>query len=197
MAWLGVAAALFAAGRSVRRAWRERRLVARWQLMLPGLGFFYGGLVQRKNVLSTIMHSFFILALISVQWVLWGFSLAFAPGGPFDAEAFRQFLRDAGLQQRINERLATLDVDDVRALTAWALLGNYDWCSLLTVEANHYEGGAFDLRSVDYLLKPVEPTKLARARRGQAGRCLAHRQVSTTSSDRDPHTARRPGRHNR
>jgi Amt family ammonium transporter len=38
-------------------------------------------LVQRKNALSTIMHSVFILALISVQWVLWGFSLAFAPGG--------------------------------------------------------------------------------------------------------------------
>jgi Amt family ammonium transporter len=52
-------------------------------LMTPALGFFYGGLVQRKNVLSTIMHSFFILALISVQWVLWGYSLAFAPGGSF------------------------------------------------------------------------------------------------------------------
>jgi Amt family ammonium transporter len=50
-------------------------------LMTPALGFFYGGLVQRKNVLSTIMHSCFILALISVQWVLWGYSLAFAPGG--------------------------------------------------------------------------------------------------------------------
>jgi Amt family ammonium transporter len=52
-------------------------------LMTPALGFFYGGLVQRKNVLSTIMHSFFILALISVQWVLWGYSLAFQPAGPF------------------------------------------------------------------------------------------------------------------
>ena len=52
-------------------------------LMTPALGFFYGGLVQRKNVLATIMHSFFILALISVQWVLWGYSLAFAPGGSF------------------------------------------------------------------------------------------------------------------
>jgi Amt family ammonium transporter len=46
-------------------------------LMTPALGFFYGGLVRRKNVLSTIMHSFFIMALISVQWVLWGYSLAF------------------------------------------------------------------------------------------------------------------------
>ena len=48
-------------------------------LMTPGLGFFYGGLVRRKNVLSTIMHSFFILGLISVQWVLWGYTLAFGP----------------------------------------------------------------------------------------------------------------------
>ena len=48
-------------------------------LMTPALGFFYGGLVRPKNALSTIMHSFFILCLISVQWVLWGYSLAFGP----------------------------------------------------------------------------------------------------------------------
>jgi Amt family ammonium transporter len=48
-------------------------------LMTPALGLFYGGLVREKNVLSTIMHSFFILALISVQWVLWGYSLSFGP----------------------------------------------------------------------------------------------------------------------
>jgi Amt family ammonium transporter len=48
-------------------------------VMLPGLALFYGGLVRRKNVLSTIMHSFFGLALVSVVWVLIGFSLAFAP----------------------------------------------------------------------------------------------------------------------
>ncbi|HYI20998.1 MAG TPA: ammonium transporter [Candidatus Limnocylindrales bacterium] len=48
-------------------------------VMLPGLALFYGGLVRRKNVLSTIMHSFFGLALVSVIWVLIGFSLAFGP----------------------------------------------------------------------------------------------------------------------
>ena len=48
-------------------------------LMTPALGLFYGGLVRQKNVLSTIMHSFFMLALISVQWVLFGYSLAFGP----------------------------------------------------------------------------------------------------------------------
>jgi Amt family ammonium transporter len=48
-------------------------------LMTPALGFFYGGLVRRKNVLSTLMHSFFVLCIVSVQWVLWGYTLAFGP----------------------------------------------------------------------------------------------------------------------
>ena len=48
-------------------------------LMTPALGFFYAGLVRRKNVLATIMHSFFMLCLISIQWVLFGYSLAFGP----------------------------------------------------------------------------------------------------------------------
>lgn len=45
----------------------------------PGLAFFYGGLVRRKNVLSTMMQSFFLLCLISIQWILFGYSLAFGP----------------------------------------------------------------------------------------------------------------------
>jgi Amt family ammonium transporter len=45
----------------------------------PGLAFFYGGLVRRKNVLSTMMQSFFVLCLLSLQWILWGYSLAFGP----------------------------------------------------------------------------------------------------------------------
>jgi ammonium transporter, Amt family len=48
-------------------------------LMTPALAFFYGGLVRRKNVLATLMHSFFMVGLISVQWVLWGYTLAFGP----------------------------------------------------------------------------------------------------------------------
>lgn len=46
-------------------------------LMTPGLSLFYGGMVRKKNVLSTIMHSFIIMALSSVLWVLLGYSLAF------------------------------------------------------------------------------------------------------------------------
>jgi ammonium transporter, Amt family len=46
-------------------------------LMVPGLALFYGGMVQGKNVLSTFMHSFFALGLVSIQWATIGYSLAF------------------------------------------------------------------------------------------------------------------------
>src|SRR5262245_45432452 len=48
-------------------------------MTVPGLALFYGGLVRSKNVLGTIMHSFVILCLISLFWVLFGYSLAFGP----------------------------------------------------------------------------------------------------------------------
>ncbi len=48
-------------------------------LMTPGLAFFYGGLVREKNVLGTIMHSFVVIALVSLLWVTVGYSLAFGP----------------------------------------------------------------------------------------------------------------------
>jgi ammonium transporter, Amt family len=48
-------------------------------LMTPGLAMFYGGMVRRKNVLGTIMHSFIAIALVSLQWVLFGYSLSFGP----------------------------------------------------------------------------------------------------------------------
>ena len=48
-------------------------------LMTPGLAFFYGGLVRRKNVLSVMMQCFMLAGVISIQWVLFGYSLAFGP----------------------------------------------------------------------------------------------------------------------
>src|SRR3989304_4620118 len=48
-------------------------------LMTPGLALFYGGMVRGKNVLGTIMQNFFTIALVSVQWILIGYSLAFGP----------------------------------------------------------------------------------------------------------------------
>jgi len=60
MAWVSVAAALV-------------------MLMTPALGFFYGGLVRQKNLLSTIVQCLIIFALVTGVWTLWGYSLAFAP----------------------------------------------------------------------------------------------------------------------
>jgi Amt family ammonium transporter len=48
-------------------------------MTIPGLAFFYGGLVRRKNVLSVLMQCFFIMCLLSVQWVFVGYTLAFGP----------------------------------------------------------------------------------------------------------------------
>lgn len=48
-------------------------------IMTPGLAFFYGGMVRGKNTLSILMHCFIILMLISLEWILWGYTLAFGP----------------------------------------------------------------------------------------------------------------------
>jgi len=48
-------------------------------LMTPGLAFFYGGLVRKKNILSVLMQCFMVLCIISIQWVLVGYSLSFGP----------------------------------------------------------------------------------------------------------------------
>ncbi|HEX9092114.1 MAG TPA: hypothetical protein VF831_11530, partial [Anaerolineales bacterium] len=48
-------------------------------MTIPGLAFFYGGLVRRKNVLSILMQCLIILCVITLQWVLYGYSLTFGP----------------------------------------------------------------------------------------------------------------------
>ena len=52
-------------------------------LMTPALAFFYGGMVRRKNVLSVLMQCFIIICVLSIQWVLIGYSLSFAPSKGF------------------------------------------------------------------------------------------------------------------
>jgi Amt family ammonium transporter len=70
-------------------------------LMLPGLAWFYGGLVRTKNVLSTFMHSFVALGLVTVQWVLVGYSLAFGPDhGGIIGGLDHAFLRGVGFEPR-------------------------------------------------------------------------------------------------
>jgi Amt family ammonium transporter len=75
-------------------------------VMLPGLALFYGGLVRRKNVLSTIMQSFFVLALVSVVWVLWGYSLAFGPDAYGGLIGNLDFLGFSGVTGEVDPRYA-------------------------------------------------------------------------------------------
>jgi len=63
-------------------------------LMTPGLAMFYGGMVRKKNVLSTMMQSFVAIAIVSIQWILFGYSLAFGP----DSHGIIGTLQWAGLQ---------------------------------------------------------------------------------------------------
>jgi Amt family ammonium transporter len=62
----------------------------------PGLALFYGGLVRRKNVLGTMMHSFFMMALITVIWAFVGYSLVFGEGIPFIGGLKYAFLNGVG-----------------------------------------------------------------------------------------------------
>ncbi|HAA6075036.1 ammonium transporter [Listeria monocytogenes] len=65
-------------------------------LMTPGIALFYGGMVRRKNVLSTAMYSFSSMAIISILWVIVGYSLAFAPGNGFIGSFDWTFLHNVG-----------------------------------------------------------------------------------------------------
>jgi len=67
-------------------------------LMTPGLAFFYGGLVRRKNVLGILMQCFIIMAALSLQWVIFGYSLSFAPGSGFIGSLKWFALRGVGLE---------------------------------------------------------------------------------------------------
>ncbi len=58
----------------------------------PGLILFYGGLVRQKNVLATMMHSLFLMAFISLLWMVFGYSVAFAEGNPFFGNPMKYFL---------------------------------------------------------------------------------------------------------
>jgi len=62
----------------------------------PGLALFYGGLVRRKNVLSTMMHSYVLMAVITVLWAVVGYSLAFGAGTPFLGDLRYLFLQNVG-----------------------------------------------------------------------------------------------------
>src|SRR5579872_5599172 len=62
----------------------------------PGLALFYGGLVRRKNVLGTMMHSFILMAVVTVLWAVVGYSLAFGGSSPFIGDLHFAFLDNVG-----------------------------------------------------------------------------------------------------
>lgn len=66
-------------------------------MTIPGLALFYGGMVRTKNILATLMQSFIIVALISIQWILFGYSLSFATGSSFLGNLQWFGLRGVGL----------------------------------------------------------------------------------------------------
>ena len=66
-------------------------------MTIPGLALFYGGMVRKKNLLSTMMHSFSATALVSILWVVCGYSLAFTPGNALIGGLDRVFLNGMGL----------------------------------------------------------------------------------------------------
>jgi Amt family ammonium transporter len=62
----------------------------------PGLALFYSGLVRSKNVLGTMMHSFSLMAVVTILWAVYGYSFAFAEGSPFLGGLQFAFLRGVG-----------------------------------------------------------------------------------------------------
>ena len=66
-------------------------------MTIPGLALFYGGMVRKKNVLATLMQSFAITCLVTVIWMVAGYSLAFRDGGPFIGGLDRLFLGGMGV----------------------------------------------------------------------------------------------------
>ena len=62
-------------------------------MSIPGLALFYGGLVRTKNMLSVLMQVFVVFSLISVLWVVYGYSLSFTEGGSFIGTLDKLFLK--------------------------------------------------------------------------------------------------------
>jgi len=91
---------LEAAARSAQSAGDNAWMLTSAALVLmmtgPGLALFYGGLVRRRNVLSTMMHSFIMMALVTVIWALVGYSLVFSEGTPFIGGLKYAFLSGVG-----------------------------------------------------------------------------------------------------
>ncbi len=73
-------------------AWMLTSTALVLMMTIPGLALFYGGMVRKKNVLATLMQSFAITCLVTILWVVIGYSIAFMPGGPFIGSLTDRFM---------------------------------------------------------------------------------------------------------
>jgi Amt family ammonium transporter len=73
-------------------AWMLASCALVLMMTAPGLILFYGGLVRAKNVLGTMMHSLILMALVSMVWMIFGYSMAFAPGNAFVGNPLTSFM---------------------------------------------------------------------------------------------------------
>jgi Amt family ammonium transporter len=80
-------------------AWMLTSMALVLMMTVPGLALFYGGMVRKKNVLATVMQSFAITCLVTVIWVIAGYSIAFLPGNPFFGSLDRLFLNGMVFQK--------------------------------------------------------------------------------------------------
>jgi Amt family ammonium transporter len=92
----GLEAAVKSAQSAGDNAWMLTSAALVLMMTGPGLALFYGGLVRRKNVLSTMMHSFIMMGIITVLWALVGYSLVFSEGSPFIGGVKYLFLNGVG-----------------------------------------------------------------------------------------------------
>ncbi|RZK88057.1 MAG: ammonium transporter, partial [Methylobacterium sp.] len=77
-------------------AWMLTSTALVLMMMIPGLALFYAGMVRKKNLLSTMMQSFSICALVTVIWFVCGYSLAFTNGNAYIGDLSRLFLNGMG-----------------------------------------------------------------------------------------------------
>lgn len=102
-------------------------------LMTPGLAFFYGGFVRSRNVLNTMMMSFILMAIVGVTWILWGYSLAFAPGTKIIGGLQWLFLNNVGTDTGFYLPKAALDaVGDVGALAVDKATGDGSYATTIS-----------------------------------------------------------------
>lgn len=84
-------------------AWMLASMALVLMMTIPGVALFYGGMVRKKNVLATVMQSFAITCLVTVLWVICGYSLSFTPGSPYIGSLDRLFLSGMSFMKDANK----------------------------------------------------------------------------------------------